>query len=264
MTLNQAPASVHSTPDGACLLLSFAMGPGLILQAYHWATFGSSDGITIECPDTFTEPLLVTAMVNRASVHVLSLNSVAKACSSLALDITQKVTDFTFREHGDAGLSKKRSTNTLHNCLIDCFEDVWTRFPVIAAVQHQTVLSSHGRRPPKIVFVVDEEEHHQHAAPHFSEMKHRFYQKTHKPLSSELKNMEVTAEDFDQFLHSPNWDKSTFCVGEWLVNIICLVCDLTHLAPKIYSQLFSDSNSHCCNTGQHFPTTEGWCFISRA
>lgn len=228
VTLNQSPAGVHSTPDGACLLLSFSVGPKLVLKAFHWATFGSSDGITIECPDTFTEPLLITAMVNRASVHVLSLDSITKACSSLALDITKGVTDFTFREHGEAGPSKSRSTNTLHNCLIGCFEDVWTRFPVLAAVQHQTILSSHGRCPPKLVFVMDEKEHHQHVGPHFLEMKHRFHQKTHKPLSSDLKNMEVIAEDFDQFLYSPNWDKSVFCVGEWLVNIICLVCNLVH------------------------------------
>ena len=229
MTLTQSPASVHSTPDGGCLLLTFTMGSQLILKAYHWATFGSSEGIVIEGPDAFTQPLLVTAMVTRASVHVLSLNSITKACSSLALDITQKVTDFTFREHNGAGPLKKRSSNTLHNCLIDCFEDVWTRFPVLAAVQRQTILSSHRRCSPKLVFVMDGEDHHQHAGPYFTEMKHRFHQKTLKPLSSDLNNMEVTAEDFDEFLQSPTWDKSAFCVGEWLVNIICLVCELTHL-----------------------------------
>lgn len=228
VTLDQPPASVHSTPDGACLLLSFVVGPKPVLKAYHWATFGSSDGIVIECPDTFAEPLLVTAMVNRANVHVLSLDTVTKACTSLALDITKKVTDFTFREHGEAESSRRRPTNTLHNCLIDCFEDVWTRFPVLAAVQHQTILSSHGRCPPKFAFVVDGKEHHQHVGPHFLQMKNKFHQETHKPLSSDLKNMEATVEDFDQFLHSPSWDKSVFCMGEWLVNIICLVCDLAH------------------------------------
>jgi hypothetical protein len=209
-------------------MLSFVVGPQLVLKAYHWATFGSSDGITIDCPETFTEPLLVTSMVNRTSVHVLSLDSTAKACSSLALDITTKITDFTFREHGEAGASKRGSVNTLHNCLIDCHEDVWTRFPVLAAIPHQATLSSHGRCPPKLVFVVDGEEHHQHFSPHFLEMKHRFHQKTHKPLSNDIKNMEVVAWEFDQFLHSPDWDKSVFCVGEWLVNILCLVSDPAH------------------------------------
>ena len=226
MTLDQPPTSVHSTPDGACLLLSFVVGPNLVLKAYHWATFGSTDGITIICPDTFTEPLLATAMVNRASIHVMSINPSNKACSSLALDITKKITDFTFREHGGAGHSKGKSMNTLHNCLIDCHEDVWTRFPVLAAIQRQTILSSHGCCPPKLAFVMDGEEYHQHVSPHFLEMKQRFHQRTHKPLSNNLKNMEVMAQDFDQFLHSPDWDKSVFCVGEWLVNIICLVCGL--------------------------------------
>ena len=225
MLLDQSPTSVHSTPDGACLLLSFMIGSKVILKAYHWTTFGSTEGIAITCPDNFTEPLLVTSMVNRANVHVLSLNTTSKACSSLALDITKKITDFTFREHGEVGVSERKSSNTLHNCLIDCHEDVWTRFPVLAAVQHQTILSSHKRHPHKLVFVMDAREHHHHVGPHFLEMKHRFHQKTHKPLSEDLKKMEATAQDFDQFLHSPDWDKSVFCAGEWLVNTICLVCD---------------------------------------
>ena len=264
--LDQTPTSVHSTPDGACLILSFAVGSKLVLKAYHWATFGSSDGISIDCPDAFTEPLLVTSMVNRASVHVLSLDSTSKACSSLALDITKKITDYTFREHGEAGPSQRKSVNTLHNCLIDCHEDVWTRFPVLAAVPHQAILSSHGRCPPKFVFVVDEEEHHQHISPHFLEMKQRFYQKTHKPLSDNLKNMAVIAQNFDQFIQSLGWNISIFCTGEWIVNIICLVCDLAfYLYLYIaYSQTFTDSNTHCSSKGQHILAIERWCHLSRA
>ena len=224
VALHQPPTSVHSTPDGACLLLSFMAGPNLVLKAYHWATFGSTDGIVIACPDTFTEPLVVTSMVTRASVHMMSINTSNKICSSLALDITKNITDFTFREC-EVGSSEEKSANTLHNCLIECHEDVWTQFPVLGAVQCQTILSSHGCCPPKLGFVVDGEEHHLHFAPHFLEMKQRFHQRTHKPLSNDLKNMEVITQDFDQFLHSPDWDKSIFCIGEWLVSIICLVCD---------------------------------------
>ena len=223
MVLDQSPAGVHSTPDGACLLLSFVVRLKLVLKAYHWATFGSNNGISIPCPDNFAEPLLVTAMVNRASVHVLSLDTSNKTCSSLALDITKRITDFTFRERSKAGPSKKKSGNTLHNCLIDCHEDVWTRFPVLAAIQRQTIYSSHHHCPPQLTFIMDGVEHHQHIGPYFLEMKHKFQLRTHKPLSDNLRNMEVTAQGFNQFIHSLDLDKSTFCVGEWLVNIICLV-----------------------------------------
>ena len=240
-------------------------GPKFILKAYHWATFGSTEGISIACPDTFAEPLLVTSMVNRTSIHVLSLDTNNKACSSLALDITKRITDFTFRKHGGTGPSKRKSGNTLHNCLIDCHEDVWTRFPVLAAIQRQAIISSHGCYPPKLVFVVDGAEHHQHVSPHFLEMKRRFYQKTHKPLSNDLKKMEVIAQDFSQFLHSPGWDISIFCVGEWLVNTICLVSDLVFFSfINPCSQVSPDPNPPCYNTGQHLSAIEGWCFISRA
>jgi len=228
VALDKPPTSVHSTPDGACLLFSFMAGPKLVLKAYHWATFGSTDGIAIICPDTFTEPLAMTSMVNRESVHIMSINTSNKACYSLALDITKKITDFTFREHDGVWPSMGNSANTLHNCLIDCHEDVWTRFPVIAPIQHQTILSSHRCCPPMLGFVMDGKEYHPHVGPHFLEMKRRFHQRTHKPLSNGLKNMEVTAQCFDQFLHSLDWDRSVFCAGEWLVNIICLVCDPTY------------------------------------
>ena len=223
--LNQPPIGVHSTPDGACLLLSFQVGPQLVLKAYHWETFGSSDGIVIECPDTFTEPLLVTAIVNQANVHVMSLNGITKVCSSLALDITQKVTDSTFSGLGETGPLKRRS---LHNCLIDCFEEVWAWLPPLTAMGHQTMLYSHESFP-KLVFVVDGEEHHQQVGPHFLEKKHRLQWNTKKSLNRDLKNLEVTLEDFDQFLHSSNWDKCVPCVGEMVVNIVCLVGCLAQL-----------------------------------
>ena len=265
MLLGQSPVGVHSTPDGACLLLSFMVGPKLVLKAYHWSTFGSSDGVPISCPDTFAEPLLVTAMVNRTSVHVLSLDASNKACSSLALDITKKITDFTFRENNKARPPKGKPGDTLHNCLIDCHEDVWTRFPILAAIQRQTIFSSHLRCPQKLVFIVDGVEHHQHIGPYFLEMKHKFQQRTHKPLSDDLRDMGVTAQDFNQFLHSPDSDKSIFCMGEWLVNIICLVSDtLFSSFIGLSSLAFLDPNSPCHNTGQYLPAIEGWCFISRA
>ena len=235
MVLDQSPTSVHSTPDGACLLLSFKIGSKVILRAYHWATFGSVDGIDIICPDGFTESLLVTSMVNRANIHVISLDTTGKTCSSLVLDIPRNITDTPSREHDKARFLKRKSAHTLHNCLINCHEDVWTQFPIQAAIHHQAILSSHGRCSSKLVFVVDGEEHHQHLCSHFLEMKYRFCQKTNKPLSSDFQSMEATAEDFDQFLHSPDWDKSAFCVGEWLVNIICLVCDPVHYTTQICS-----------------------------
>ena len=133
--------------------------------------------------------------------------------------------EFGIGEDDQVDITQRKPGEALHNCLIDCHEDVWTQFPVLAAVPRQVILSSHGCCPSKLVFVMDGEEHHQHINPYFLDLKQRFYKKTLKPLGNDLKNMEATAQHFYQFMPSLGQGISIFCAREWIVNIICLVCD---------------------------------------
>ena len=141
LELREIPSSVHSTPDGSCLLVTYGSGSGRTITAYHWASFGSTDGIILNLPHLpVDEPFVVTSLLPRTAVHLLNLDFSDHCLQSHALDITQRTTEFTFREK--LGRNHKRAKKkTVHNSLIDCHSEVWIRFPVLAAVQRETISS---------------------------------------------------------------------------------------------------------------------------
>jgi len=236
LQLEQVPYSVTSTPDGACLLVAQAKGKDLTVTAYYWSTFGSTEGILLDlAPLTVENGPVVTSLVNRAAVHVVGLDFEAHACRSHALDITRKVTEFKFKEKGVRGSSAQRQGNaTAHNCLIDCYAEVWTRFPVLPAVQRETISSSTLRSARTLVFVTDRD--YQRYAPHFTDMILMFERATKKPTGDMLKSIQVSAASFAVFsaelceggvhlnsTRNRGWNVSAYRGGEWLVEFLCLI-----------------------------------------
>ena len=108
---------------------------------------------------------------------------------------------------------------------MDCHADVWTRFPVLPAVQRAIILlSDHPRR--SILFVTDRD-HNSYPA-HFADMIETFERTSKKPTGDKLSSLHISAMTFDGFLanFSPNaeWnDTSIFKVGEWVIDLLCLV-----------------------------------------
>jgi len=224
--LQQIPIAVYSSPDGSCLLVSHAKGSVSSLTAYHWSTFGSTEGISLGIGDLPVEQaLILTSLVNRNSVHLVQLDLSARRCHSFALDITRKVTEFMFKEKGVKIASGENVNLTMHNCLIDCHAEVWTRFPVLPAVRRQTISSSSERSQKTLVFVSDRD--HQLFLPHFADMIQTFERTTRKPTGEELKTVLVSAMSFSTFtaanVASKNWAVSRFRTGEWLVDFLCLI-----------------------------------------
>ncbi|KAF8419128.1 hypothetical protein L210DRAFT_3510849 [Boletus edulis BED1] len=262
--LEQVPYSVSSTPDGACLLVTQAKESQLAVTAYHWSAFGSTEGIPLELGSlTIEHRSIVTSLINRSAVHIVDLDFEAHACRSHALDITRKVTEFSFKEKGVRGSARQAGSGgntSAHNCLIDCHADVWTRFPVLPAVQREAISSSSLRSTRTLVFITDRD--YQQYAPHFSDMIFTFERGTKKPTGDVLKSIKVSAASFVVFAaelcgsgeranstQSRSWNISAYRAGEWVVEFLCLI--------PIHLALTRDNRFIPLKDGVYSPDLEG-------
>ncbi|KAG2076123.1 hypothetical protein BDR04DRAFT_1003889 [Suillus decipiens] len=226
LNLIQIPTAVYSTPDGSCLITAHVLGSGLMLTAYHWSTLGSSDGIPLAIPDLpLDQPLLLTSLTSRNIVHLVILDIDTQSCRSIALDITRRVTEFTFREKGARGGNAKPESVTAHNCLVDCHTEVWTRFPVLPAVQRETITSFSERCQRTLVFVTDLDYHT--FVPHFHDLVLNFERTSKKPTGNLLKGIDISSTTYSAFhnshLEGTEWSVSKFRAGEWLAEFLCLI-----------------------------------------
>ncbi|KIO11023.1 hypothetical protein M404DRAFT_20554 [Pisolithus tinctorius Marx 270] len=226
LNLHHVPSNVHSTPDGSCLLVSHEHGGGHALTAYHWDSFGSTKGIELNMPGLpVGEPFVVTSLITRTAAQLLWLDFSTRRCQSYALDITRRVTEFMFREKVGRSESKRAENTTAHNCLLDCHSEVWIRFPVLAAVQRETVSSASLRSQRSLVFVTDRD--FQMFAQHFSDMIYAFERTSKKPTGDVLKSIKVSAAAFSVFVQelcsTAPWNVSQYRAGEWIVDFLCLI-----------------------------------------
>ncbi|KAI6095859.1 hypothetical protein F5141DRAFT_1012708, partial [Pisolithus sp. B1] len=226
LTLRHVPSSVHCTPDGSCLLVSYDHEAGRALTAYHWDSFGSTEGIELNTPAfPVGEPFVITSLISRTAVHLLWFDFSANRCQSYALDITRRVTEFMLREKVGRSGPKRAEDTTAHNCLVDCHEEVWTRFPVLATVQRATISSAGLRSRKSLVFVTDRD--FQMFAQHFSDMIYTFERTSKKPTGDVLKSIKVSATTFSVFVQelcgTTPWNVSQYGAGEWIVDFLCLI-----------------------------------------
>nr|VWO93934.1 Protein SEY1 (EC [Ganoderma boninense] len=222
LQLHKRPSSIHSTPDGSCF---FAIDEPaedsdvVALRAYHWTSFGSSEGIKVDVPKATLGDCVVTSLLCRENVYLIGVDLTDSVLRSVSFKITRRMTAFTFKEKGGPRNGRKEQA-TSHNSLIDCHMDLWTRFPVVPAVRRETVVSA-LREPKSRIFVLNVDP--TPVEPHFSTLISEFKRLTHKPVGDELKNIHVHALSHNMFLRRYPLDLSTFCAGEWLVELICLI-----------------------------------------
>jgi hypothetical protein len=226
LQLPQVPRAIYSSPDGSCALVVQENESVSTMTAYHWTTFASTDGISITLPDFPVDlaAALLTSIVNRNNIHLVGLDATTQSCRSVILDITCKATEFSFQAQRSKA-STSHGKETAHNCLIDCHSDVWTRFPVVAAVKRRTITSSSERQRRTLTFVTDDDQ--RPFSSYFSEMIRSFTKTSRKPTGDVLKGITVSARTFTSFscafLSSPEWPVSRFRSGEWLADLLCLI-----------------------------------------
>ena len=228
LELPSPPSAVFPTPDGSCLLVLHSEDSQPSLTAYHWDTFGSTDGIRLEFPKFSLDGALVTSILNRKRVFLLALDVFTQCVGSVAIDISGKVAEVAFQDSESANGSNNDPPITVateHNILLDCHKEVWTQFPVIPAVKGRTVTSTIERQPRSLTFIT--ENHTQPFASHFSNLIQGFVRTTRKSTGNELRGIKVSATDFvsfrDETIIDPNWTITRYRVGEWLVDLLCFV-----------------------------------------
>ncbi|KAF8508104.1 hypothetical protein BU17DRAFT_100044 [Hysterangium stoloniferum] len=223
LTFPHEPSAVFSTPDGSCL---FAVFNGICIpqshgRFYHWDTFGSNTvGTMLELPEPATS-FGLTSFAQRNVVHVLLFSSAENCLQSVSLHITRQSSEFKFRSRQEIATGPRNLVRTENNSILDCHSDVWTRFPVLPAI-NRTTIRSEGREPNWILFVTDD---HLHSlfAPYWTNMVSCFEESTKKPVGDALRKYHVTGSHFNP--RSEEWCRPSSCfhAGEWLIELICLI-----------------------------------------
>ncbi|KAH8114632.1 hypothetical protein DFH11DRAFT_1508603 [Phellopilus nigrolimitatus] len=226
----QLPAShlsTFGTPDGSCLGAIVPQDKGLSLRVYHWASLGSHEGFSFDVPTSSCQLPLISAFDERKNIHLIWIDLKYNICCSVSLEITRQITEFQFREKHSKNSTQGEERRTLHNSLIDCHSDVWTRFPVIPAVRRQAIVSSELRKDKSLLFITPA----RNVVPfadYFDDMIQKFEKSTKKPTSSLLSCIFVSAELFLPAVAGlqtqDGWSPvSSYKAGEWMVDIFCLI-----------------------------------------
>jgi hypothetical protein len=216
------PLDMVSSPDGSCLFSVERYGGGTVLQAYHWATFGASNGICLELPHLPLRSWAVSSLVKRSAsrCYFFALDCSIPALESVLLEITHKSTEFTFQAGQKKRNDQKRSSATTYTSLVTCHRDVWTRFPVVPAVRRHTFKSS-DRKPRAISFVSSI--NNDRFLPQYRLMISKFENATHKPVGDELSTVQIRGMCYEEFISEEMENISHFKAGEWLVDMLCLI-----------------------------------------
>jgi hypothetical protein len=190
------------------------------LLCYHIASFGSGSGIEVQQPvdSVVNASFSASCLGRKESFHGIWVDATTKSCLSIALHVTSKTSEYAFRaENGRrAGAAEQTS---VHNSLIDCHSDVWTRFPVQAAIQRETAIGT-NHCPRSITFISSRPP--EAFTTYFRTLILDFEQKARKPTRRQLADIRVSARpSFDPA--TPILVLSQFKAGDWLVGLLCLI-----------------------------------------
>lgn len=190
------------------------------LAAYHWSSFGSNqDGIRILLSSMPVHASLgVTSLGPRSAVHLLGLSESSRSIHSVVLQIQRKSSEFQFKQLGH-GVAENDQSETTNNCLLDCHLDVWTRFPVQAAIQRENIKFSRRCRR-SLTFLSDGP-----IAPfaaYYDKLVSSLQSHVHKPSGAWLSDIKVSAT-LDVHSVCEDMVVSLYSSGEWVVELLCLI-----------------------------------------
>lgn len=215
-----------SSPDGSCIFLTTVAPSGEIIgaKACHEASFGTSSGFELDLAGVTIFRPQITSFVNRSNAYFVFSSPGSAHLHTLKIQVITKSSDFAIREQfSPAKQSLASETGTLpskHNSLLDCYADVWGRYPVAPTISRASpVVHS---QPPSICFVSSQ--HERPFAAYFRDMIRNFELSTKKPTRGFLGAIKVSAtRDASSILSRISPHVSTFPAGLWLIELLCLI-----------------------------------------
>ncbi|KAG8989467.1 hypothetical protein FRB94_014374 [Tulasnella sp. JGI-2019a] len=215
---------VQSTHDASALLvIQPPNGDILPLLVYHRSCFGTGTnghGISLNLPARFAGSTdFSTTSFSQQNISLMALLPLKGAIGSVSVQISRPEAEFQLRTKGERSGPSTSVVQTQHNSLIDCFSEVWGRYPVVSAIKRETI-SAEGRQQEAVTFVTDNNQ-----APfkrYFKGIVRDFERFSRKPTQRRLDNILVHSVSF----HDVDWDGddcSIYRVGEWLVELFCLI-----------------------------------------
>lgn len=218
--LGHSPSQVLTTPDGSCLLSVEKQSHTAIVTAYHWPSFGSNPtGLSFMIDTPSDASFEITTLGSRSAVHLLVLSPSVRSLRSVILQIQNRSSEFTFKERESRRIDSDSRPQAVHNSLLDCHLDVWTRFPVHAAIQRD-IISQLGRRPPALIFVTENTE--APFASYYRSLVSTFIRTVKKPTAGILNATQVSVVVSAEEVTS-GCDISEFFGGQWMVELLCLI-----------------------------------------
>lgn len=196
------------------------------MRAYHWTSLGSHDGFAFTLPEFSGQFPSITSLDSKNAVILVALEPLNGTCHARSLHIKRQETQFQFREKKSKRTIRDECQTTFHNSLIDCHADVWTRFPVVPAVQRRVIDLCEDRKPLSLFFVVEGD-----TSPfvsYFKDLIQTFEKNTKKPTAAVLDDIAINAGLFTTVVldltFGQGWDGiSSFKAGQWTVEIFCLI-----------------------------------------
>lgn len=127
-----------ATDASALLVVETPQGTSRKMRVYHRASFGTgtqASGIELDLPASFASATaFAVTSLGQQNVSMLALRPTHQSIESISVEISRKETEYQFRAQSNRVVSSN-SVNTDHNALIDCFSEVWGRYPVIPAIK---------------------------------------------------------------------------------------------------------------------------------
>ncbi|KAG9030022.1 hypothetical protein FS837_003379, partial [Tulasnella sp. UAMH 9824] len=220
------PLFVRSCPrNDVLLLLEGDEASPRELHIFHRSSFDTRPtGTVLPIPSTFLGATSFSILDCRepGSVFLLGLKPESQELVSTVVDVGKEKTNRVPRARiggGGSGIEPISDIVRATSPLINCFSEVWERFPVVSAIQRETI-APETRQNPSVTFVCQQPNGAFRSC--FNEMIKIFEESFQKPTGQRLSSIQVLSSTFDDL----DWKAplaSTYRAGEWVAELLCLV-----------------------------------------